>query len=146
MPLTIDLPPDVLAALRGRAAARGRTPEEEARVALAASVDVLFNPPAPQAGDGRGGGPDGDRRTDPGAVAPAGRLRADVKQPPVPTAEQAEALAEFLASDLGVEDAEMSDAEWRAYWETLERDGEGRPEIDQSGRGDRPVRTDRAAA
>ena len=140
MPLTIDLPPEVLAALRGRAAARGRTPQEEAAVAVAVSLDVLLHPPEPP------GDPDDDWRDDPEAVAWVESVRTNVKQPPEPTAEQAEALAEFLASDPGVEDAGMSNVEWRAYWETLERDGEGRPDLDQSGRGDRPGRTDRAAA
>ena len=114
MPLTIDLPPDVLAALRGRAAARGRTPEEEALAALAASVDVLFNPPAPQ--------PDDDRRTDPGAVAPAERLRADAHPPP-PAKPPEGSLADYLRTHEGVED-DLSDAEWDAYWWTLEFDGE----------------------
>ena len=45
MPLTIDLPPDTLAALRASAAEHGRTPAEEAAARLA---DAL----APEASDG----------------------------------------------------------------------------------------------
>ena len=121
MPLTIDLPPDVLAALRGRAAARNRTPEEEAAVAVAASLDVLLHPPEPPAA------PHEDWRDDPEAVAWVESVRATA--PPLPPAPPGESLQEYLRRTPGVESS-MSPGEWSAYWETLERDGEGRPDVE----------------
>ena len=48
MPLTIDLPPETLAALRASAGEHGRTPADEAAVLLA---DVLADQPSPASGD-----------------------------------------------------------------------------------------------
>ena len=118
MPLSIDLPPDVLAALQGRAAARGRTAEEEAAAAVAASVDVLLDPPDPPGEDF----PGGDWRNDPEAVALVERIRANRNATPPPDPEPG-ALAEYLRTHEGV-DVGMSWQEWRHYWQTRELDDE----------------------
>ena len=172
MPLTIDLPPEVLAALRGRAAARNRTVEQEAAAALAASVDRLLNPPPPP--DPADLWPGGDWRNDPGAVAWVESVRAAAPVPP-PAKSPEGSLRDSpregggAAADPGIEwpptgidpdggvDVGMSPAEWDAYWWTLEYDGEAaaaeaenrRDGAERSGaagdRGERPA-AGRAAA
>ena len=140
MPLTIDLPPAVLDALKGRAAARNRSPEQEAAVAVAASLDVLLNQPAAPPDDGD------DRGTDPETVAWLNAIRATALPPPETPPDwpppAAESLQDYLRRSPGVE-TEMSPGEWAAYWETLERDGEGRPDVETAADG---VRGDERAA
>ena len=135
MPLTIDLPPAVLDALKGRAAARNRSPEQEAAVAVAASLDILLNPPAPP--DPADLWPGGDWRNDAEAVAWVESVRAAAPVPP--TAKPPEgSLQDYLRENEGV-DVGMSPVEWDAYWWTLEYDGE-------AAAAERDVARERAAA
>ena len=127
-PLTITLPPNVLAALRGRAAARDRTPEEEAAAAIAASVDILLPKPPPQID------PDDDWRNDPEWVAWVERVRATA--PPLPDPPEP-GLAEYLANNPGVETG-LTDEESFAFWKTIRSDGAGSEDAREGGE-TRPV-------
>ena len=122
MPLSIDLPPDVLAALKGRAAARGRTAEEEAAVAVAEALDVFFNPPPPAPSPLS---PEEEARFHAEALARIEEHRR-LHPPDWSRVERAEqSLAEVLRErEKEGAAAGISRQEWRHYWKTLELDGD----------------------
>ena len=81
---------------------------------------MLLNPPEPP------GDPNDDWRDDPEAVAWVKSVRATAPPPPATPPDWPPL---DLDPEGGVE-TDMTPAEWNAYWETLERDGEGRPDVE----------------
>ena len=118
MPLTIEVPPDLLATLQRRAAVHERTVEEEAAAVLAGTAPPVATPSAPASFvpvDAE------TWRDDPELAAAIEKARRTPSIPPrMPTADLGEVLDELMKDDPPDFDLEAWNREWAAVQSELD--------------------------